>query len=313
VYGTPTIGLVIAFDSVVKRYGPVKAVDEVTIDVGPGRVTGLLGPNGAGKTTLLRMLLGLAAPSDGRATIGGQPYGALRWPTATVGAHLDVRGAHPGRRARSHLRAVAHAAGIGPRRVDEVLEEVGLEGAAGRRVGTFSLGMAQRLGIATALLGDPPVLVLDEPVNGLDPDGVRWLRDLLRRRARAGATVLLSSHLMSETQLTADHVVVVARGRLLADAPMARMTALERVEVGCADPGGTRRLATWLDRAGHRHRWTGASLEVDGIPAHAVGDAASALGIGLHLLRPVVGDLESAYRCLVDGATASDPSAVSGG
>jgi ABC-2 type transport system ATP-binding protein len=298
----PTLGTVITFDAVVKRYGPVTAVDDVTLDVRPGRVTGLLGPNGAGKTTLMRMLLGLAAPTRGRAAVGGRPYAALPRPTRTVGAHLDVHGAHPGRRARSHLRALAYGAGLPSRRADEVLEEVGLADAAGRRVGTFSLGMTQRLGIAGALLGDPAVLVLDEPVNGLDPDGVRWMRDLLRRRAREGSTVLLSSHLMSETQSTADHVVVVAGGRLLADVPMARMTALERVEVGCADAGGARRLMTWLDRAGHRHRWSDGHLEVDGVPAAAVGEAAGALGVGLHLLRPVVGDLESAYRRLVDGA-----------
>ncbi|GAA2350608.1 ABC transporter ATP-binding protein [Dactylosporangium salmoneum] len=201
-----------------KRYGRTVAVDGLSFAVRPGHVTGFLGPNGSGKSTTMRMFLGLDRPSAGRALIGGRRYDSLRHPLREVGALLEGRCAHPGRRAAHHLLYLARSNGIPARRVDEVLALAGLDGAAARRRGRgLSLGMAQRLGIAAALLGDPPVLLLDEPVNGLDPEGVHWLRALLRRYAAEGRTVLVSSHLMAETALTADRLVVIARGRLVAD------------------------------------------------------------------------------------------------
>jgi ABC-2 type transport system ATP-binding protein len=204
----------IRVDRATKRYGPVTAVDDLSFDARAGAITGFLGPNGAGKSTTLRMLLGLAAPTAGSATILGRRYHELDDPAATVGALLDTHTFHPWRSARSHLRIVASAAGIPARRIGEVLEEVGLADAADRRVGGFSLGMRQRLGLAGALLGRPRVLVLDEPANGLDPEGIRWLRGLLRAYADEGNTVLISSHLLAEVQQTVDDVVIIARGRL---------------------------------------------------------------------------------------------------
>lgn len=203
-----------------KRYGATLAVDDLSFQVRPGRVTGFLGPNGAGKSTTMRMILGLDRPSSGEATVNGRPYRASRAPMRDVGALLDAHAVQRDRTARNHLRWLAHAGDLPPRRVDEALERVGLAEAAGHRVKSFSLGMAQRLGIATALLGDPGVLVLDEPINGLDTDGIRWVRDLLRELAAEGRTVLLSSHIMSEMELTADHLIVIGRGRLIADMPM---------------------------------------------------------------------------------------------
>jgi len=208
-----------------KRYGATLAVDGLSFDVQPGVVTGFLGPNGSGKSTTMRMILGQDMPDAGRATIGGRPYASLRWPLREVGAVLDAKAFHPGRSARAHLTALAASNAIARRRVGEVLAEVGLTSVASRRAGTFSLGMAQRLGIATALLGDPGVLLLDEPVNGLDPDGVRWIRKLLRSLAGSGRTVLVSSHLISEMALTADRLIVIGRGRLLADTTVTELTA----------------------------------------------------------------------------------------
>jgi ABC-2 type transport system ATP-binding protein len=213
-------------DHLTKRYGPVTAVDGLSFEVGPGRVTGYLGPNGAGKTTTLRVLLGLAAPTSGTATINGDRYRDLRHPTRTVGAALDNDCFHPGRSAAEHLRIMATAAGISRRRVPEVLDLVGLTGDARRRVGTYSLGMRQRLTLATTLLGDPEVLILDEPLNGLDPDGIRWMRDLLRKLAGEGRTVLMSSHLLAEAAQTVDDVVVISHGRLAAEGPVAELTAV---------------------------------------------------------------------------------------
>ncbi|HTJ32137.1 MAG TPA: ABC transporter ATP-binding protein [Dactylosporangium sp.] len=197
-----------------KRYGDVAVVDGLTFDVPAGAVTGFLGPNGAGKTTTLRMLVGLARPSEGEALIDGRAYRELREPRRTVGAVLESGGFHPGRRGRDHLRILAESAGLPAARVDEVLDEVGLGNAAHRRVRTYSLGMRQRLGLAGALLGDPGLLVLDEPANGLDPAGMAWLRGLLRRRAASGGTVLVSSHVLAEVAQTADHIVIVHEGRL---------------------------------------------------------------------------------------------------
>jgi ABC-2 type transport system ATP-binding protein len=200
-----------------KHYGSALAVDDLTFTVEPGRVTGFVGPNGAGKTTTLRIVLGLDRADAGTALVGGKPYRSLKKPITHLGAMLDASAIHPARKARDHLLWMAHAAGIPARRVDEVLGQVGLASVARRAAGGFSLGMRQRLGIAAALLGDPPALILDEPVNGLDPEGIRWIRQLLRSLAVEGRAVLVSSHLMSELEDTADHLVVIGRGRLIAD------------------------------------------------------------------------------------------------
>jgi ABC-2 type transport system ATP-binding protein len=208
-----------------KSYGGTLAVDDLSFDIHPGCVTGFLGPNGSGKSTTMRLLLGLDEPTRGSALIDGAPYAALRWPLRSVGAVLEARAFHPGRTARQHLLALAAASALPRRRVDEVLAQVGLADAAGRRAGGFSLGMGQRLGLAAALLGDPGVLLLDEPVNGLDPAGVRWIRDLIRSLAAQGRTVFVSSHLISEMALTADRLLVIGGGRLLADTTVGALTA----------------------------------------------------------------------------------------
>jgi ABC-2 type transport system ATP-binding protein len=211
--------------SLVKRYRSTLAVDRLSFDVRPGTVTGFLGPNGAGKSTTMRMIMGLDRPDAGQARIGGQSYGDLRWPLREVGALLEAKAFHPGRTARAHLAALAASNAIGRRRVEEVLAITGIEKAADRRAGKFSLGMAQRLGIAAALLGDPGVLLLDEPVNGLDPEGIRWIRTLLRNLAAQGRTVLVSSHLISEMAHTADALIVIGRGRLLAQTTVSQLSA----------------------------------------------------------------------------------------
>ncbi len=208
-----------------RRYGPTLAVDGLSFCVRPGVVTGFLGPNGSGKSTTMRLILGLDRPDAGKALIGGHRYRDLRWPLREVGALFEAKAFHPGRRARDHLAALAASNAIARSRVDDVLGMVGLAGAAGKRAGKFSLGMAQRLGIAVALLGDPPVLLLDEPVNGLDPEGIRWIRDLLRALAAQGRVVFVSSHLISEMALMAEHLVVIGQGRLLADVAVAELSA----------------------------------------------------------------------------------------
>ncbi|MFJ3965563.1 ABC transporter ATP-binding protein [Streptomyces sp. NPDC090036] len=306
-----------------KRYGDTVAVDGLTLDIGEGRVTGFLGPNGAGKSTTMRMILGLDRPTAGRALIDGKPYASMRHPLREVGALLDAKALHPGRSARSHLIAQARSNGIPVRRVDEVLETVGLAKVARRRAGAFSLGMYQRLGVAGALLGDPKVLILDEPVNGLDPEGVRWVRELVRAQAAQGRTVFLSSHLMSEMQLTADRLVVIGKGRLLADTPMMELLAASAsasVRVRTADPEGLRSLAD------HLRAYDGVSVEVAasvesvegaspaessgggrqdeivvrGRTAAEVGDLAHRLGVRLHQLHSVSASLEQAYMELTE-------------
>ncbi len=278
-----------------KRHGGTVAVDDLTLDVEEGRVTGFLGPNGAGKSTTMRMILGLDHPTAGTALIDGRPYARLRHPLREVGALLDAKALHPARSARGHLIAQARSNGIPVRRVDEVLETVGLATVARRRVGAFSLGMHQRLGIAGALLGDPKVLVLDEPVNGLDPEGVRWVRELVREQAGRGRTVFLSSHLMSEMQLTADRLVVIGRGRLLADLPMADLLARgasASVHVRTADSAELQLLAGALRNADV----TGdTALVVRDTTASAVGDLAHHLGVRVHELRTVIPSLEQVY------------------
>jgi ABC-2 type transport system ATP-binding protein len=217
-----------------KHYGRTTAVDGLTFTVIPGQVTGFVGPNGAGKSTTMRMILGLDAPDGGTALVGGRPYRSLRTPLREVGALLDASAIHPGRRARDHLLWMAHSNGLPARRVDQVLEQVGLASVARRRAGGFSLGMRQRLGIAGALIGDPPILMFDEPVNGLDPEGIMWIRGLLRSLAAQGRAVLVSSHLMSELEDTADHLIVIGRGRLITDASVDTLIAAasgDRVDV----------------------------------------------------------------------------------
>jgi len=216
---------VIEVHDLTKRYGSTVAVDALSFDVRPGMVTGFLGANGSGKSTTMRLILGLDAPDAGQARVGGRRFGDLRWPLREAGALLEARAFHPGRSARDHLAALAASNDIARPRVDEVLDMVGLASAARRRAGTFSLGMAQRLGLAAALLGDPPVLLLDEPVNGLDPAGIHWIRELLRSLAAEGRTVLVSSHLIGEIALMAEHLVVIGQGRLLADTSVADLSA----------------------------------------------------------------------------------------
>jgi ABC-2 type transport system ATP-binding protein len=211
--------------SLTKRYGPVLAVDALSFDVRPGVVTGFLGPNGSGKSTTMRMMVGLDRPDQGSVRIAGRRYDELGWPLREVGALLEAKAFHPGRSARAHLAALAAGNGIPASRVDEVLGLVGLEGVARRRAGTFSLGMAQRLGIAAALLGDPGALLFDEPVNGLDPEGIRWIRTLMKSLAAEGRIVFVSSHLISEMALTADRLIVIGTGRLLADTTVAELSA----------------------------------------------------------------------------------------
>lgn len=278
-----------------KTFGPVRAVDDLSFTVAPGRVTGFLGPNGAGKTTTLRMLLGLVAPTTGTATIGGRRYTDLDRPLRTVGAALEASDFHPGRTARDHLRVSAPKAGASDTRVDELLALVGLADAATRRVGGFSLGMRQRLGLAATLLGDPPVLLLDEPANGLDPEGIRWLRDLLRSLAAEGRTVLVSSHVLSEVQQTVDDIVVIARGRLVHASTLPELVAMaeQRVVVRTPNPADLRALAErsgWRAQGGPED-----TVELSGVDPATVGHAAFTAGIELHELSNRGASLEDVF------------------
>ena len=287
-----------------KEYGTRRAVDHLTFSVRPGRVTGFLGPNGAGKSTTMRLVLGLDRPTSGTATVGGRPYATLREPLRRVGALLDAQAAHGSRSGRDHLRVLAASNRIPGRRVDEVLEESGLASVARRRVKTYSLGMRQRLGIAAALLGEPEVVMLDEPSNGLDPEGIIWIRALLRRLAGQGRTVLVSSHLMSETASFADHLVVLGRGRLLADTPMREFIHARvqpRVRIRTTDATA---LKSVLARHGHdavEHEdghWTVDHARVDDI-----GRLASAAGVPILELAAEEGTLEQAYLDLTGAET----------
>jgi ABC-2 type transport system ATP-binding protein len=285
---------VIELDGLTKRYGRRVAVDDLTVTIEPGRVTGFLGPNGSGKTTTLRCILGLARPTSGTARVLGVPYRELARPMQRVGALIDPRARHPGRTASAHLLALARSNDLPRHRVDEVIELVGLDAVASDRVRSFSLGMGQRLGIAAALLGDPDVLLLDEPVNGLDPEGIRWVRELLRELADEGRTVLVSSHLMSEMEDTADHLVVLGRGRLLADAPMEELLgahAAVRVRTPQAPL-----LADALRRAGARVELElDGALRVEGLDLAEVGDIAFVADVRVHELSRVTASLEAAY------------------
>jgi ABC-2 type transport system ATP-binding protein len=288
---------VIEVRGLTKRYGDVLAVDDLTFDVRPGVVTGFLGPNGAGKSTTMRVMLGLDRPTVGQALVGGREMATVAEPLRHVGALLDPGAVHPGRSGRDHLRVAARTSGVPPRRVDEVIELVGLGKAARRRVKGYSLGMRQRLGIAAALLADPAVLLFDEPVNGLDLDGVRWVRGLLRRLADDGRTVLYSSHLMSEVQQTADRLVIVGRGRLIADATTEEVLrglggAQVRVQV---PPQDTERLFLALRQRDRQvRRLHDGVLEVQA-PRVEVGDLAHAIGVPVHELAEVGQSLEDAF------------------
>ena len=282
-----------------KRYGPVVAVDDLSFDVHPGKVTGFLGPNGSGKTTTLRILLGLAAPTSGTATIGGLPYHQLPDPARQVGAALDGNTFHPGRTAIQHLRIIATAAGIPFGRVDQVLGIVGLADAAGRRVGGYSLGMRQRLSLAAALLGDPGTLVLDEPLNGLDPEGIRWMRATLRTLAAEGRAVLVSSHLLNEVAQTVDDVVVLARGRLVTQGALTGLA--DRSPVIRARTPDPARLVDVLLAAGMRARIADSStVEAMTATADQVGLAAAAAGLPILELSRHDEDLESLFFDLTD-------------
>ncbi|HEY2673828.1 MAG TPA: ATP-binding cassette domain-containing protein [Rugosimonospora sp.] len=279
-----------------KRYGSTAALDGMTFTVGPGGVTGFVGPNGAGKSTTMRIILGLHTPDAGRALIGGRPYRSLRRPLSRVGALLDASAVHPARTGRNHLLWLAHSQGLGRRRVDEVGGQVGLTTAIGRRAGGYSLGMRQRLGIAAALLGDPPVLMLDEPFNGMDPEGIVWMRGFLRYLAGQGRAVLVSSHLMSELQDTADHVVVVGRGRVIADTSVADLVAGAsggRLTVRTLAPDAATRVLT---AAGASVTGTGdGALAVHGLPAERVVTVLTAGAIPFSEVAPHRATLEEAY------------------
>jgi ABC-2 type transport system ATP-binding protein len=289
---------VITLEGLTKKYGATLAVDALDLTISPGRVTGFLGPNGAGKSTAMPMILGLDAPTEGAALVDGRPYGAWPAPVTKVGALLDAKALHPRRSARNHLIAMARSNGIPVSRVDEVLSVVGLDSVTRKRAGQFSLGMSQRLGIAGALLGDPEVLMFDEPVNGLDPDGVRWVRQLMRSLAAEGRTVFVSSHLMSEMQLTADQLVVIGRGRLIADAPVADVIAgSSRTAVAVRVPDQAHRTALRdrLINEAERVESTEDRLVVTGVPAERVGDLAHELDVRLHELHTERASLEEAY------------------
>lgn len=286
--------------SLSKRYGGKLAVDDVSFEVPAGRVTGFLGPNGAGKSTTMRVIVGLDRPSSGEALIDGQRYAQLRLPLRQVGALLDAKSAHRSRTAVDHLRAVAATHGIGRARVDEVIDLAGLGSVARKRVGGFSLGMSQRLGIAVALLGDPGTLILDEPVNGLDPDGVTWMRELLRGLAAEGRTVFLSSHLLTELALVASHVIVIGRGRILADTPVDALTHGKSVRVRTA---GLNDLKLLLTRAGGTFTVRGEdTMDIGELEAEDIARIAAENDIVLFEVTPVGRTLEEAYIELTRGA-----------
>jgi ABC-2 type transport system ATP-binding protein len=297
---------VIEISGLTKRFGSVLAVDDLSFGVAPGRVTGFLGPNGAGKTTTLRCLLGLVRPTAGTATFDGTPYARLERPLSTVGAALEATGFHPGRTGRDHLRMLCLAAGLPLSRADVTLDQVGMAEAADRRAGGYSLGMRQRLQLAGVLLGDPRVLVLDEPANGLDPEGIAWLRGFLRHEAATGRTVLVSSHVLSEVEQTVDDVVIIARGRLVRSGALSELTSDGRpVLVRTPDPN---RLSTALSTV------AGVTVErrdhdvllVTGTTPAAVGHAALGAQVELHELREEHSDLEAVFLSLVEEAGTPD-------
>jgi ABC-2 type transport system ATP-binding protein len=291
----------IVVEGLTKRYGAVKAVDGLSFSVRAGAVTGFLGPNGAGKTTALKVIVGLARPTAGRALVNGSPVASLAAEAGLLGVYIESTGTHPGRSARNHLRSLAALAGLPRSRVDEALALVGLEQAAARRVGTYSMGMRQRLGLAAALLGDPQILVLDEPLNGLDPQGIRWLRTFLRERAASGGTVLFSSHVLSEAAQTVDDVVVIHKGRLVRQGSIDDLAQFRGGGVLVRTP--TReRLATAVQRAGGRVEFLegGVRLAIEGLDAAQVGELAHDERIVLHELAPRADSLEEVFFNLTE-------------
>ena len=293
----------ITAEGLTKRYGAKTAVDGLDFTVQPGRVTGFLGPNGAGKSTTMRMVVGLDRPTAGGVTVNGKPYAQHRAPLHEVGALLDAKAIHTGRTAENHLRAMAATHGIGERRVREVIELTGLESVARKRVGGFSLGMGQRLGIAAALLGDPATLILDEPVNGLDPEGVLWVRRLVRSLAAEGRTIFLSSHLMSEMAQTADHLIVLGKGRIITDAPVADVIAGNtgsRVRVRSPHASQLADLLAASDVSVMRSE--AGLLEITGVAASGIGDLAAEHSLAIHELTTLNASLEEAYMALTADA-----------
>ncbi|TWP52916.1 ABC transporter ATP-binding protein [Lentzea tibetensis] len=286
-----------------KRYGKTVAVDDLSFSVAPGKVTGFLGPNGAGKSTTMRMILGLDRPTSGKVLIDGKPYAGLHRPLRTVGALLDAKWVHPNRSARAHLRWLAKSNGLPARRVDEVLETVGLTAVAGKRAGGYSLGMSQRLGIAAALLGDPQVLLFDEPVNGLDPEGILWIRNFMQGLAAEGRTVLVSSHLLSEMALTASDLVVIGKGKLISQSTtqeFVERSSEASVKVRSPQLGA---LGPLLVDKGFTVRDNGdTSLSVSGATSDQIGDIVAANGFVLHELSPQRGSLEEAFMQLTGDA-----------
>ncbi|MFY9928693.1 MAG: ATP-binding cassette domain-containing protein [Streptosporangiaceae bacterium] len=295
-----------------KRFGTAQALDGMTFTVSPGQVTGFVGPNGAGKSTTMRVILGLDAADAGTALVGGRPYASLRHPLSLVGSLLDAGALQPSRSARNHLLWLAHSQGLKARRVDEVISQAGLTGVARRKAGGYSLGMRQRLGIAAALLGDPPVLMLDEPFNGMDPEGIVWMRGFLRALAGQGRTVLVSSHLMSELQDSADHLVVVGRGRVIADASVAELIAAasaDRVTVRTSVPA---EAMTVLARAGAEVAATGPGvITVSGLPAERVVELLTGSSIPFAELSAHRATLEAAYMELTRDAVEFSAEAAS--
>ncbi|MEA2280240.1 MAG: type transport system ATP-binding protein [Solirubrobacteraceae bacterium] len=292
--------VMIEVDHVTKRYGEKLAVDDLTFTVKPGIVTGFLGPNGAGKSTTMRMILGLDAPTSGRAAVNGRAYRDLEAPLHEIGAMLEARAIHTGRSAYNHLLAMAQTHGIPRARVDEVIEIVGLQEVARKRVGGFSLGMGQRLGIASALLGDPATVILDEPANGLDPEGILWIRTLLKNLAADGRTVFLSSHLMSEIAQTAEHLVVVGRGRLIADTTVAEIVAEASKDsaVRVRTPEATRLRDAIAGEDVRVVSLEPGLLEVHGLASAAIGELVARDGILIHELTPQTASLEEAFMRL---------------
>ena len=292
----------ITAEALTKRYGNKVAVDGIDFTVRPGQVTGFLGPNGAGKSTTMRMIVGLDRPTSGSVTVNGRPYREHAAPLREVGVLLDAKAAHAGRSAYKHLLSLAATHGIDASRVREVIGLAGLDSVAHKRVGGFSLGMGQRLGIATALLGDPETVILDEPVNGLDPEGIRWVRTLMRHLAAEGRTVLLSSHLMSEMAQTADRLIVIGRGRILADGPLADVISGVTRSVIRVRSRESERLMATLDQPGvDLSLLADGALEISGVTAEQIADRAAAAGIVLHEVTSVSGSLEEAYLALTAG------------
>ncbi|WP_150461637.1 ABC transporter ATP-binding protein [Nesterenkonia ebinurensis] len=288
----------ITAENLTKRYGSKTAVDGISFQLAPGKVTGFLGPNGSGKSTTMRMAVGLDRPTTGSITIGGKPFAAHKAPLRTVGAVLDAGATHPGRTGRSHLRVLAATHGISAKRVEEVIELTGLGEAARKRIKGYSLGMNQRLGIAAALLGDPAVLIFDEPVNGLDPEGVRWVRSMARQLAVEGRTVFVSSHLMSEMSQTADHLIVLGRGKIIADAPIAELLSSEEHRV-LVRTEQTADLANALTTSGVNIEHLDAeTLQVTGLDPRSIGRRALETNIVLHELTPQHSTLEDQYMKL---------------